>query len=73
MFGLFARPEKRRMIMAPMMVGVECMSHEGHGLLKPPVLTCHALAFVKSSSGRALAIEGTATVAAYTSADVEDE
>jgi len=62
--GWFALPENLRISMPPMMVVTECIFHEGHGLLKPPDLLCHALDFVISSSGRVLAMEGTATVAA---------
>jgi hypothetical protein len=54
-------------------VGAESICHDGHGLSNPPDLACQALAFVISSSGREDAVEGTATVAAYSNAAVDEE
>jgi hypothetical protein len=51
-----------------MMVNGACIFQLGQGLSKPPVLTCHALVFVSSSSGRAAAAVGMATLAAYNNA-----
>ena len=45
--------------------------HDGHGFWKRPFEVCHALALVRSSSGRAPALAGIETLAAYSSADVE--
>lgn len=67
-------PENLRRSMPKMIVRADIISHEGHGLLKPwPLELCHALAFVISSSGRGPAVLGTATVAAYSRAAVEEE
>ena len=53
------------------MVNALCMSHDGHGLSKP-VLTWCAFDLVISSSGLELVAEGAETVAAYSSADMDE-
>lgn len=68
--GTFPVPLNRLETNPFMMVNGACMFQLGHGLSKPPVLTCHALVFVSSSSGRAAAAVGIATLAAYINAAV---
>lgn len=69
--GILAVLFKRLETMPFTMVNGACMFQLGHGLSKPPVL-CHALFFVSSSSGRAAAVVGSATLAAYSKAEAPD-
>ena len=64
MSGLLPVPVNLLMAMALMMVQGTSGVHEGHGLSKPPDLTCQDFAFVISSSGLDDAVAGEATLAA---------
>lgn len=68
MSGLFPVPLSRLVAMPFMIVNGECIFQLGQGLSKPPVSRCQAFVFVSSSSGRAAAAVGMATLAAYNNA-----
>ena len=71
--GRLASPFNIRDPIALMILQGVKFRHDGQGLSKPPSFLCHAFALVSSSSGRLLDIEGTAMVAAYSRAEVEEE